>query len=281
MKWKEMTITIFACVLLIAAGTSGVSFLYQIMFHPKTILEEYSAHLNEWQEEQAQYEKELLYPFSFSIESGSIVETEGSYLLSDLYQMKRTVYSSVLGLAGLQWMDLEDATVTTYEYRTDTIEYEEYGLRHLFHIVLMPDDRNDNMIIAVDKNSMPILVQYGSANTFGDIGNDISMSHSSLVSDAFLAKLQEYLAQIDKALIEQSSYWQLIRNIEKGIPMPSDEELPSGSLERYSKYGEWQIYADAKTTAYVCIINDYNFILYYDMGSGKFCGYNLALNGFG
>ena len=60
--------------------------------------------------------------------------------------------------------------------------------------------------------------------------------------------------------------------------LPSIGERPAGSLVEYCKYGEWNIYSDSSTVAYVCIVNDSNFILFYDMESNSFCGYDIALN---
>ncbi len=280
MKWKEMMITIPVCALLIAGSTWGFSFLYRILFRPGTIVEDLSASSDKWQEEQAQYAEELLYPFSYGLESGILAQAEAEYLLSEFLWDNTSIYHAVLELAGWE-EDLENAVVTEYEYQPGAVEYEDYGLRILFRVALAREDGNGNMIVAVNQGNVPVLLWYGTAYGRENGADDAAISHSVVSPDALPEGLYDHLAQIDAAYMEQNVYWKLVRDIEGGIPFPPDVELPQGSLVRYSQYGEWQVYSDSQTAAYVCVINDCNFILYYDMRSGRFCGYNLAYNRLG
>lgn len=109
MKLKEIITTACVCVLLIAAGTVGFSFLYQTFFHLELIIKDSSVSLTEWQEDQAQFEKEVLYPFSFYTGNGTITITSENSLLSDLYHINQDEYSSALKLADLDWVDLKEA----------------------------------------------------------------------------------------------------------------------------------------------------------------------------
>ena len=275
MRLKGIVITVCACILLIATGTVGFSFLYQIFFHPEMIIEDSSVNLTGWQKDQAQFEKEMLYPFPFLLESETIVETGENSLLSDFYYINQEEYLSALKLADLDWADLENAVITEYEFQTDTVEYKEYGLRYLFHITLIQNDRSNDVILAVDKEHMPVWFQYGSTNKMDNADNRVTPT-SMVALDELPTELCDYLAQIDMLLGSQKSYRSLLIAIETNFP--SKGELPTGSLTEYCQYGEWKIYSDLSTAAYVCIINDSNFILYYDLESGNFCGYNIALN---
>ncbi len=284
MKWKEIAITVLACILLTAAGTLGFSALYQALFQPDTIIDDSRLNPGEWRDEQARYVRRVLYPLSFSLESGNIVEIDGKELFSDLYHVSQPVYSSVLGLAKVNWEDAEDAVVTAYEYQADSTEYDRYRLRLLFHIVLTRGSGSEDMLIAVDQNNMPVLFLYGTADKAGGMKGDIAVSGLSALPDDFSGELYAYLTQIETALDGQSSYQLLVTMIQDAIPSEEaklTQERPRGSLAEYCKYGEWKIYSDSQSAACVCIINDYNFILYYDLENGGFCGYSIALNDIG
>jgi len=271
MKRKEITVTVLACAALIAAGTFAFSLLYKAMFRPDAVIGDYSEDPT-WLEEQARYEKAVLYPLSSALESGVIEKTDGSDMLADLYHINEAVYSSVLKLAGTAWEEIKSAVVTEYEYKPGTTEHDRYGLRQLFHIV----SADNNMLIAVDKSYMPVLLMYGAG---AEPEPENSASESSPTSEDFPEGLSNYLAQTDAALDENSSYRRLIIAIQDGIN--SEGELPPGSLVEYSKLGEWKIYSGPQSAAYVCIVNDYNFILYYDLVNESFCGYSIALNDLG
>lgn len=205
MKLKEIITTACVCVLLIAAGTVGFSFLYQTFFHLELIIKDSSVSLTEWQEDQAQFEKEVLYPFSFYTGNGTITITSENSLLSDLYHINQDEYSSALKLADLDWVDLKEAVITEYEFQTNTVEYEEYGLRNLFHITLLRNDRHEDIILAVDKELMPVLFQYGVTNKTEGTDKHIK-SVLNVGFDELPIEIYDYLAQIDATLGSQKSY---------------------------------------------------------------------------
>lgn len=271
MKWREMIITAFACVFLIMASAFGFSFVYQILFHPDVIIENGSEGSAEWQLEQAVYERGILDPFS-SVEEETLLQIDGEYLLSDLYHINTKLYSDVFHLAGLDWADIENADITTYEFRSDTVEYRNYGLRLLFDIVLGGENSNNSVMIVADKEEIPLLFMCKGSN-----GSESFISYSVEYAD-LPSKLFDYLAEIDEIFESYSTYHLCINAISDELPI--GEDRPPGSLEEYCRYGEWQVYSDSSVAAYVCIIGDKNFIAYYDMVSDEFCGYNIAFNEF-
>lgn len=265
MKWKEIAVTILACVVLIVAGTVAFSLLYQTLFHPDSIIGDDSEDPIQWQEEQEQYENAILDPLSFALETGILLQVEAENLFSDFYHISRDVYSSVLELAETTWEEIENAAIALYEYKSGTKEYDVYGLRYLFHIISADND----MIISVDKNDMPVLFLY-----WAETGSDVGSTVSTPVPEDL--RLADYLAQIDTALRKNISYRKLIIAFE--CDAASENETSPGSFETYYGSGEWKFYSGTRFAAYVCIVNDYHFILYYDLKNECFCGYSIAMN---
>jgi hypothetical protein len=279
MKVKGIIITVLACVLLLLAGTLGFSRLYHTLFHPETVIQEDTADSTAWQETQSQYEKEILYPLSYFLEEEIITEVDDSYLLSEFYLVNQDVFSSLLELADVNWTDVENASVTTYKFQTGTTESEEYGLRYLFHIVLVQDDRNHDMIIALDEADIPVPVLFQSeeGGKLDEIGNTTAITSWFVSQEELPETLRDDLAGIDAMLGKQVSYSALLTAIGGEISSGGQEIRPGGLVD-YCEYGEWKVYSDAKKAAYVCILGDCHFILYYEIESGKFCGYSIALN---
>jgi hypothetical protein len=144
----------------------------------------------------------------------------------------------------------------------------------------MQDDRNDDMIVVVDNEGVPTLFQYGVSGKLKDMDNNTVINSSFVAQDDLPANLSDYLAGIDIIMLDgRSFYWWFLSNI-AGEIFAHDEEIRLGGLLDYCQYGEWRVYSDSVTEAYVCIIGVYNFILYYDVASEKFCGYSIALNTF-
>lgn len=277
MKWKQIIITILACVMIFAAGTAGFPFLYQTLFHPETIIEDDSLITSEWQADQELYEKGILYPYHSWLEAGKLLETEEQYLFSELLHINPGLYTSAVELAGLSLgedSDLDNAVVTIYDFKTDATEYNEYSLRQMFHVTQI-QNKNDELFIVVDKNAMPVHCQYR-ANKY-DSENGSTINRSSAVYENLPAELLSYAAQIDTLLGEESVYHSFVRSINSKIPPAETEQLP-GSFAEYCKHGEWVVYSSPEMKAYVCIIQNYNFILYYDVLADGFCGYSIALN---
>jgi len=105
MKRKEITVTVLACAALIAAGTFAFSLLYKTLFRPDAVIGDYSEDPT-WLEEQARYEKAVLCPLSFALESGVIEKTDGSdmhnYLNFCINSLSvQNTYSSTLRLRDL------------------------------------------------------------------------------------------------------------------------------------------------------------------------------------
>ena len=268
MKGKEITVTVLACAALIAVGTIAFSLLYQALFHPDLIIGDDSEYPTQWQEEQERYEKAILDPLSSALETGILWEAKGENLFSDSYHISQGAYSSVLGLAGTTWEEVENAAIASYEYKSGTTEYDAYGLRQLFHIVLAGNE----LLIAADKNDMPVLFLYWAETGAAGGGAASAPAPEDL-------RLTDYLVQIDTALKENTAYRKLIIAIQSSII--SEGELPPGSLERYSGSGEWKVYSGIQFAVYVCIVDDCHFILYYDLKNECFCGYSIAMNALG
>jgi hypothetical protein len=280
MKVKGIMITVLVCVLLISAGTLGFSSLYQTLFHAENISQEYTANSTKWQEAQLQFEKEILYTLPFLIETEIVTEIDESSIFSNYYINYEDVFSLIMELADVDWEDMEDAVITTYEFKIGTTEYEEYLLKYLFHIVLMQNDGNNDMIVAVNGEGVIVLFQYGVSGKFEDMDNNTVITSSFVAQDDLPANLSDYLAGIDIIMLDGSGfYWWFLSDI-AGEIFSRDEEIRIGGLLDYCQYGEWRVYSDSVTEAYVCIIGVYNFILYYDVASEKFCGYSIALNTF-
>ena len=123
----------------------------------------------------------------------------------ELAHQNQDEYSSALKLADLDWVDLKEAVITEYEFQTNTVEYEEYGLRNLFHITLLRNDRHEDIILAVDKELMPVLFQYGVTNKTEGTDKHIK-SVLNVGFDELPIEIYDYLAQIDATLGSQKSY---------------------------------------------------------------------------
>lgn len=276
MKWKQITITIIACFLMLAVGTIGFSFLYQIFFDSVTVFEDSKKTPTEWQAEQEQYERVILYPCDTWLASEVLAETDEKWLFSDFYDISPEAYSSVNALSGLIDLDnvsLDNSVLSVYDFKTDTTEYREYGLRQLLYITQIPN-LNGELFVVTGKNDMPVLCQY---RTESGSSNGSITSQASVKSDELPSGLNDYLAHMDMVLGENSLYRLFIRNIENQLHSIDVEHLP-GSFAENSKYGEWRIYSDADTQAYVCILQNYNFIVYYNILTDSFSGYSIALN---
>lgn len=277
MKWKQIIITILACVMIFAAGTVGFPFLYQTLFHPETIIEDDSLITSEWQANQEVYEKEILYPFYSWLEAGKLLETEDQYLFSELQYINPGLYTSAVEQAGLSLgedSDLDNSVVTVYDFKTDTTEYSEYSLRQILYVTQI-QNTNDELFIVVDKNAMPVHYQYRANINASE--NNSTINQSFAMYENIPPELFAYAAQIDTVLGEESVYHSFMINIEIQMP-PVETERQPGSFAGYCKYGEWVVYSNLEMKAYVCIIQNYNFILYYDVLTDEFCGYSIALN---
>lgn len=277
MKGKQIMITILVCVMIFAAGTVGFPFLYQTLFHPETIIEDNSVITSEWQADQKLYEKEIIYPFYSWQEAGILLETEDQYLFSELQYINPGLYTLAVELAGVSLEDesnLGNSVVTVYDFKPDATEYNEYNLRQILRVTQI-QNTNDELFIVVDKNDMPVHCQYRVSKN--DSENNGTISRSSAIYENIPPELLACAAQIDMVLGEESAYHSFVRSIEIQMPPTEAERLP-GSLAEYCKLGEWVVYSNSELKAYVCIIHNYNFILYYDELTSEFCGYSIALN---
>lgn len=277
MKWKQIIITILACVMIFAAGMVGFPFLYQTLFHPEAIIDENSLITSEWQANQELYEKEILYPFYSWQEAGILLETEDQYLFSELQYINPGLYTSAVELVELSLgedSDLDKSVVTVYDFKTDATEYSEYNLRQILRVTQI-QNTNDELFIVVDKNDMPVHCQYRVSKN--DSENNGTINRSSAIYENIPSELLAYAAQIDTVLGEESVYHSFVRSVEIQMPPTETERLP-GSFAEYCKYGEWVVYSNSELKAYVCIIQNYNFILYYNALTNEFCGYSIALN---
>ena len=277
MKWKQIMITILVCVMIFAAGTVGFPFLYQTLFHPETIIEDNSVITLEWQADQKLYEKEIIYPFYSWQEAGILLETEDQYLFSELQYINPGLYTLAVELAGVSLEDesnLGNSVVTVYDFKPDATEYNEYNLRQILRVTQI-QNTNDELFIVVDKNDMPVHCQYRVSKN--DSENNGTISRSSAIYENIPPELLACAAQIDMVLGEESAYHSFVRSIEIQMPPTEAERLPE-SLAEYCKLGEWVVYSNSELKAYVCIIHNYNFILYYDELTSEFCGYSIALN---
>lgn len=277
MKWKQIMITILVCAMIFAASMLGFPFLYQTLFQPETIIEDDSLITSEWQDDQEIYEKEILYPFYSWLKAGKLLETEDQYLFSELQYINPSLYISAVELSELSLgedSDLDNSVLTIYDFKTDAIEYSEYGLRQILHVTQI-QNTNDELYIVVDKNAMPVHCQYRTNKN--DSENIGLINRSSGMYENLPPELLAYAAQIDTVLGKESVYHSFMRSIEIQM-QPVETEQPSGSFAEYCKYGEWLVYSNLEMKAYVCIIQNYNFILYYDVLTDEFCGYSIALN---
>jgi len=277
MKLKQIIITILACVMIFAAGTVGFPFLYQTLFHPEAIIDEDSLITSEWQTDQELFEKEILYPFYSWQEAGKILETEDQYLFSELQYINPGLYTLAVELAELSLedeSDLDKSVVTVYDFKTDATEYSEYNLRQILRVTQI-QNTHDELFIVVDKNDMPVHCQYCVSKN--DSENNGTINRSSAMYENIPPELLAYAAQIDTVLGEESVYHSLVKSIEIQMSPAEAERLP-GSFAEYCKHGEWVVYSNSELKAYVCIIHNYNFILYYDELTSEFCGYSIALN---
>ncbi|MDE6129189.1 MAG: hypothetical protein K2G16_08400 [Lachnospiraceae bacterium] len=274
MKGKGIIITAIVCALLITAGTFGISLLYQTIFQPESLMEERSDSETGWREAKQAYGREVLYPFSCALESGVIAETDGAYLLLDSCHTRPSVYLPLLELAGLEFSDLETANVATYQYQSDTVEADRYGMQYLFHVRLPQSDGERSLIIVVDREFIPVLTLYGTEKVLYPEGDSVDVH--TLGQGTLSEALFEYAGKIDDILVLQAAYNSLM--IAALECLPAEEEHPAGSLRGYCAHGEWQMYSDSSMAAYVCILEDCNFVLYYDVSDGTFCGYSIAFN---
>ena len=277
MKWKQIIITILACVMIFAASMVGFPFLYQALVQPETIIEDDSLITSEWQADQELYEKEILYPFYSWLEAGKLLENEDQYLFSELQYINPGLYTSAVELAELSLgedSDLDNSVLTVYDFKTDATEYSEYSLRQILHVTQI-QNTNDELFIVVDKNAMPVHCQYRANKNDSD--NSGTINRSSAMYENIPPELLAYAAQIDTVLGKESVYHSFMRSIEIQMP-PVETERQSGSFAEYCKYGEWVVYSNLEMKAYVCIIQNCNFILYYDVLTDEFCGYSIALN---
>lgn len=277
MKWKQITITFLACVMIFAAGMVGFLFLYQTLFQPETIIEDGSQISLEWQADQDLYEKEILYPYHSWMETGKLLEAEEKYRFSELRNINPNLYTSAGELAGLflgEDSELDNAVITVYDFKTDATEYNEYGLRQILYLTQI-QNKNDELFIVVDKNDMPVHCQYFVEKY--DSESDSTINQSSAMYENLPLELFTYAAQIDTVLGEESVYHSFMRSIERKMPSVETERLP-GSFAEYCKNGEWLVYSSSDIKAYVCIVQNYNFILYCDGLTNGFCGYSIALN---
>uniref|UniRef100_UPI0040574313 hypothetical protein n=1 Tax=Agathobacter sp. TaxID=2021311 RepID=UPI0040574313 len=223
------------------------------------------------------YEKEILYPFYSWWEAGKLLETEDQYLFSEFQYINPGLYTSAVELAELSLgedSDLDNSVVTVYDFKTDATEYSEYSLRQILHVTQI-QNTNDELFIVVDKNDMPVHCQYRANKN--DSENNSTINRSSAMYENIPPELLAYAAQIDTVLGEESVYHSFVRSIEIQMPPTETERLP-GSFAEYCKHGEWVVYSNSELKAYVCIIQNYNFILYYDELTNELCGYSIALN---
>lgn len=277
MKWKQIIITILACVMIFAAGMMGFPFLYQMLFHPEVIIDEDALVTSEWQVNQELYEKEILYPFYSWQENGILLETEEQYLFSKLQYISPRLYTSAVELAELSLgedSELNKSMVTVYDFKTNATEYSAYNLRHILRVTQI-QNTNDELFIVVDKNDMPVHCQYRVSKN--DSENNGTINRSSVMYENIPPELLAYAVQIDMVLGGESVYHSFMRSVEIQMPSAETERLP-GSFAEYCKYGEWVVYSNSEWKAYVCIIQNYNFILYYDVLADEICGYSIALN---
>lgn len=270
MKGRYTALTALLCAALIAAGTLSFSLLYKVLFRPEAIIAAYSEEASPWREEQAQYAKAVLHPLSAALEAGSLAETEGEDLLHDFYHINPTLYAAVLELAGTSWDEVEAAPTKTYAYQPGTTECERWDLRELFQITL-PDRE---ILIAADKEHMPVLLLCGAEREAEE--SAAAEVRLSAAQGELPEGLPDELAKLDAALAENSSCFRLLAAMRSGSS--GGGELAAGSFGEYGETGEWKVCADAQAAAYICIVGDYNFIVYYDATEGNFCGYSIALN---
>lgn len=80
----------------------GFSQLYKALFRPEAVIGDYSDNPTQLREEQERYERAVLDPLEYALESGIVEQTDGSGLLSDLCHINEAVYASTFELAAIR-----------------------------------------------------------------------------------------------------------------------------------------------------------------------------------
>lgn len=92
------------------------------------------------------------------------------------------------------------------------------------------------------------------------------------------APLQAYIEQLDSALKGNQNYDRFITSASQQVFLDKGTEYPSPTLSHCCALGVWQVYWDEDEVALVCMMGQYNLILFYDAIDQCFCGYNLSTN---
>lgn len=203
MKWKQITITFLACVMIFAAGMAGFLFLYQMLFQPKIIIEDDSQISLKWQADQDMYEKEILYPYHSWMETGKLVEAEEKYLFSELRNINPNLYTSAGKLAGLflgEDSELDNVVVNVYDFKADATEYNRYDLRQILYLTQI-QNKSDELFIVVDKNDMPVHCQYCAEKNDSEL--DSPINQLPVMYENLPSELITYAAEIDTVLEEK------------------------------------------------------------------------------
>lgn len=307
MRIKPWLVTGLIGLFLIGAGALGFSGLYRVLFDPEKIAEGSEILTPAIGEEEERYRREIFYPF-FSEQKEIRLTDEGQkQTLLDLCGIHPHVYEPVLALASLTAEDLGSAAIREYEYPEGTLPFVSYHLREMFYLSWERDGERKEALFLIDEEGMPVYLLWGDevcerAVSFSggpaESGGGGTIRSRTAVFEELSSETALYLSGLDAALDAMPRYHSLIREMgeQERAAQDSEGDLTErgpGSLEEYGRQGEWEIYEwfeqaqgtreaeeDAGLTAYVCLVDDLNLVVYYDGENDRFCGYNLALNGF-
>lgn len=303
MRIKSWLVTGLIGLFLIGAGALGFSGLYRVLFDPEKIAEGSESLTSAIGEEEQRYRREIFYPFFAEQRETGLTDEGQKQTFLDLCGIYPHVYEPVLALASLTAEDLGSAAVTEYEYPEGTLPFASYHLREMFHLSWERDGERKEALFLIDEEGMPVYLLWGEevcerAVSFSghpaESGGGGTTRSRPVVFEELSSETALYLSGLDAALDAMPRYHSLIRGMGEPEQAAQDSEgdlteRGPGSLEEYARQGEWEIYewyggtqeaeGPAGLTAYVCLVDDLNLVVYYDGENGCFCGYNLALNG--
>lgn len=280
MRVKDIVGCLFLSIMLVIGGVFGVKYTYNLFFNPASIIENVPEAETNWKIEKEEFEKKVLYPYISYKNQAKEPNSDwnknklrlSSYIFTNTEQAIEVLYS----LAGYPDFAEQVKAETAYFFVPSETAFYDFGLEQM---LFFEENYGGQLVAVISSKGCPLLLQHRSS-----INDDALQIEHHILDDAELPNaLYQYLSLVDSALGVVPEYMELIYNLrnEDLLYSPQSEELeiverPEGSLNFFADLGEWHIYSDGHTSAYVCILGQYSFSVYYDVSANTFCGYNLV-----
>lgn len=268
MKFKSLWITGLLTVVIIIAGIFALPMLNSLLFNAESIIFEQQSISSSLATVSDDFMNTLIEPISEETEPLLAADIENFRI--DSLSNQTEFYNNLFATVNLSYDKVVWNTLTI-------TESEDYDI---LNMDTEKDENTYTVSIVLKATTTPVLFHRINKTlpSSDEVQNAIKVLEQSITKSDSL--LQSYIQQIDFVLQDDDNYQLFLNRCNAQFcfdqSVPAEQVTPS--LSDCCSLGTWQVYADEKEVAVVCMIEKYNLVLYYDPIEQYFCGYYFMAN---